>query len=112
MYPHFSVYLAVVRHRELRAHSGQFGHIAPPRARESDWPKRRSMSAARRAALSAVIAASLIGGALMAVANREFVDDASSDTTGSSLSAVYDLPVPDPTAQVVIDSTSFIFRSA
>jgi hypothetical protein len=70
------------------------------------------LSAARRAALGAVIAASLIGAALMAVGNRELVDDASSDTTGSSVGAVYDPPIPDPTAQVVIDSTSFMFRLA
>jgi hypothetical protein len=48
----------------------------------------------------------------MAFANRELADGAASDITGSSVNAAYDLPVPDPTAQVVIDSTSFMFRSA
>jgi hypothetical protein len=52
MYPHFFVDLAVVRQHELRAHAGQFGHSAPPRARESHRPKQRSLNAARGAALT------------------------------------------------------------
>ncbi len=107
MYPELLLDLSTLRQRELRAEAGQFEHAARSRSGEAHRPQ-RWWTGARRAAFSAIAVATLIAAAVY----RTLAGDASSVTSDSSVGTVYDVPVPGPTPQVVIDSTTFMFRTA